>query len=401
MNNCISEKMFALTQKNSAVREMFEEGRRLAAIHGAENVYDFSLGNPYFPAPDRVKTAIVEVLEQDEPSLVHGYMPNAGFPDVREALAKSLNHRFDTDFTGGNIIMTAGAAGGLNVALKTLINPDDEVIVLAPFFLEYGNYVSNYGGKLVVVPAHSEDFQPNADEIAKFVTEKTKAIIINSPNNPTGVIYSEDTIKKIAAMLNEMQEKYNHPIFLISDEPYRELAYDGAKVPWLTHYYKNTIVGYSWSKSLSLPGERIGYLVIPSELHDFSLVFDAAGIANRILGFVNAPSLMQRAVAKCLEESTDIASYDANRKLLYNGLQAAGFDCAYPQGAFYMWLKTPCDDKEFVKMAKKYNILVVSGSSFACSGYVRIAYCVGTKTIEGALSGFAALAAELGLRPRD
>lgn len=401
MNNYISEKMFALTQKNSAVREMFKEGRRLAAIHGPENVYDFSLGNPYFPAPDRVKAAIIEVLDEDEPGLIHGYMPNVGFPDVREALAKSLNRRFDTDFTGGNIIMTAGAAGGLNVALKTLINPGDEVIVLAPFFLEYGNYVSNYEGKLVVVPAHSEDFQPNAEEIAKFVTEKTKAIIINSPNNPTGVIYTEDTIKKIAAMLNEMQEKYKHPIFLISDEPYRELAYDGAKVPWLTHYYKNTIVGYSWSKSLSLPGERIGYLVIPSELHDFSLVFDAAGIANRILGFVNAPSLMQRAVAKCLEESTDIASYDTNRKLLYNGLRAAGFDCAYPQGAFYMWLKTPCDDKEFAQMAKKYNILVVPGSSFACPGYVRIAYCVGTKTIEGAMPGFSSLAKELGLRPRD
>lgn len=395
MSHNISEKMFALTQRNSAVREMFEEGNRLAAIYGRENVYDFSLGNPNFPAPEKVKTAVYEVLENDPSTFVHGYMSNAGYPDVRCAVADSLNSRFDTAFTDANIIMTVGAAGGLNVALKTLLNPDDEVIVLAPFFLEYGNYVANYDGRLVVVPPSTDDFQPNADELSKHITDKTKAVIINSPNNPTGVIYSEETIKQISAVLEKKQSEYGHSIFIISDEPYRELAYDGAQVLWLTKYYRNTIVGYSWSKSLSLPGERIGYLVIPSEIDDYSLIFDAASISTRILGFVNAPSLMQRAVAKCLEESTDIEAYNQNRKLLYSGLKDSGFECSYPQGAFYMWMKTPCDDKEFCHMAKKYNILVVPGSSFACPGYVRIAYCVGEKTIEGALPGFKKLGEEL------
>lgn len=388
MSRNISAKMFSLTQRNSAVREMFEEGNRLAAIHGRENVFDFSLGNPYFAAPEKVKSAVLEVLENDPPSLVHGYMSNAGYSDVRGAVADSLNRRFGTDFSAANIIMSVGAAGGLNVALKTLLNPGDEVIVFAPYFLEYGNYISNYDGCPIVVPPSEKDFQPDAEEFLKHISARTKAVIINSPNNPTGVIYSEETIKSLAAVLEEKQAQFGHPIFIISDEPYRELAYDGAEVPWLTKYYRNTIVGYSWSKSLSLPGERIGYLVVPSEIDDYALIFDAASIATRILGFVNAPSLMQRAVAKCLDESTDIEAYNQNRKLLYSGLTAAGFECAYPQGAFYMWMKTPCDDKEFCRLAKEYNILVVPGSSFACPGYVRIAYCVGQGTINAALPGF-------------
>lgn len=397
MTHHISEKMFGLTQRNSAVREMFEEGGRLAALYGRENVFDFSLGNPNFPAPEKIKEAICGILESESPTMVHGYMSNAGYPDVREAVAASLNKRFATSFGAGNIIMTVGAAGGLNVILKTLLNPGDEVLALAPYFLEYGNYVNNYDGVLVVVPANTADFQPDAEAVRKAITPKTKALIINSPNNPTGVVYSAETIKSISAVLESKQREYGHPIFILADEPYRELAYDGVEVPWLTGFYQNTIVGYSWSKSLSLPGERIGYLVIPSEIDDFSLIFDAACIANRVLGFVNAPSLMQRAVAKCLDERTDIDAYDSNRKLLYNGLKEAGFECAYPQGAFYMWVKTPCDDKEFCNLAKKYNILVVPGSSFACPGYVRIAYCVSPKTIEGSIPGFVKLAKELGL----
>jgi len=395
MAHNISEKMFALTQRNSAVREMFEEGNRLAAIHGRENVFDFSLGNPNFPAPRKVKEAVFDVLENEPGSMVHGYMSNAGYVDVRGAVASSLNNRFGTAFDATNIIMTVGAAGSLNVILKTLLNPSDEVIALAPYFLEYGNYVANYDGVLVVVPANTTDFQPNAEAIGNAITPKTKAIIINSPNNPTGVIYSEETIKKIAAVLEAKQKEYGHPIYILADEPYRELAYDGYEVPWLTNYYRNTIVGYSWSKSLSLPGERIGYLVVPSEADDFALIFDAASIANRVMGFVNAPSLMQRVVMRCLDERTDIDAYDNNRKLLYNGLKDAGFECAYPQGAFYMWVKTPCDDKQFCGIAKKYNILVVPGSSFACPGYVRIAYCVSPKTIEGAIPGFKKIAEEL------
>lgn len=397
MTHHISDKMFALTQRNSAVREMFEEGNRLAELYGRENVFDFSIGNPYFPAPAKVKDAIIDILDNEASTMVHGYMSNEGYPDVRQAVAESLNKRFGTSFSFENILMTVGAAGGLNVMLKTLLNPGDEVLALAPFFLEYGNYIANYDGVLVVVPPNTKDFQPDAAAIEKAVTEKTKAIIINSPNNPTGVIYSSETLQKIASVLEKKQKEFGHSIYIIADEPYRELAYDGIEVPWLTKIYRNTIVGYSWSKSLSLPGERIGYLVIPSEIDEYALVFSAAAIANRIMGFVNAPSLIQRAVAKCLEESTDIGAYDSNRKLLYNGLKEAGFECAYPQGTFYMWVKTPCDDKEFCSMAKKHNILIVSGTSFACPGYVRIAYCVSAKTIEGALKGFKALAKELSL----
>ncbi|MGI5978087.1 MAG: pyridoxal phosphate-dependent aminotransferase [Oscillospiraceae bacterium] len=397
MANCISEKMFALTQKNSAVREMFEEGNRLAKLYGRENVYDFSLGNPNFPAPEAVKDAVFEVLENEPSTMVHGYMSNVGYPDTRAAIAQSLNQHFDTAFTEANIIMTVGAAGGLNVILKTLLNPGDEVLAFAPFFLEYGNYVRNYDGEMKVVPPNLPSFQPDPAALEAALTEKTKAVIINSPNNPTGIIYSEDTLRALGAVLEKKSAEYGHPIFILSDEPYRELAYDGASVPWVTKLYRNTIVCYSWSKSLSLPGERIGYLVIPSEIDDYELVFDAASIATRVLGFVNAPSLMQRAVMRCLDQKTDLAGYDANRKTLYEGLKSAGYDCAEPQGAFYMWVKTPCDDKTFAQMAKKYNILVVPGTSFACPGYVRIAYCVSEQTISGSLPGFRKLAAELGL----
>ncbi len=398
MSHNISEKMYALTQRNSAIRMMFEEGNRLAEQFGRENVYDFSLGNPYFPAPEALNCAIKEVLSEGPSTFVHGYMPNAGYPDVREAIAKSLNKRFGTGFSAGNIVMAVGAAGALNIALKTLLNPGDEVLALAPYFLEYGNYVANYDAKLVVVPANIPSFQPDAAAIESAITEKTKAVIINTPNNPTGVIYSQETLKAIAAVLEKKEAAYGHPIFLISDEPYRELAYDGAAVPWLTSLYRNTLVCYSWSKSLSLPGERIGYVVVPSEADEAALIFDALCIANRVSGFVNAPSLMQRAVAKCLDESTDISAYDANRKLLYEGLSALGYECAYPDGAFYMWVKTPCADKDFCDMAKKYNILVVPGTSFACSGYVRIAYCVSGDMIKRALPAFGKLAQELGIK---
>ena len=397
MSSCVSDKMLALTQKNSAVREMFEEGNRLAKLYGRENVYDFSLGNPNFPAPAKVKDAVFDVLETEPSTLVHGYMSNAGYPDTRAAIAESLNTRFGTAFTEHNILMSVGAAGGLNVNLKTLLNPGDEVLAFAPFFLEYGNYIRNYDGELKIVPPNLPGFQPDPAALEAALTEKTKAVILNSPNNPTGIIYSEQTLRALSAVLEKKAAEYGHPIFLLSDEPYRELAYDGADVPWVTKLYRNTVVCYSWSKSLSLPGERIGYLVIPSEIDDYQLVFDAASIATRVLGFVNAPSLMQRAVMRCLNEKTDLAGYDGNRKKLYHGLRAAGYDCAEPQGAFYLWVKTPCDDLKFAQMAKKYNILVVPGSSFACPGYVRVAYCVSPQTIEGALPGFEKLAAELGL----
>ena len=394
----ISEKMSKLTQNNSVIRAMFEEGNRLAALHGRENVYDFSLGNPNFPSPEAVKKALVDVVTGENPVALHGYMSNVGFAEVRRAIADSLNSRFGTSFDENNIIMSVGAAGGLNVVLKTLLNPNDEVVAISPYFVEYGNYVSNFDGKLVVVPANSADFQPDPDAMRKALTPATKAVLINSPNNPTGVVYSEDTIKRLAEVLEEKSREFGAPIYIVSDEPYRELAYDGIEVPFLTKYYKNTIVCYSWSKSLSLPGERIGYIVIPGELEDYQLVFDAAGIATRILGFVNAPSLIQKVVAKCLDEMTDVAAYDGNRKLLYNGLVDCGFEPVFPQGAFYMWLKTPGCDKEFANAAKKHNILLVPGTSFACPGYVRLAYCVSKSTIERSMPAFQSLAKELGIR---
>lgn len=394
----ISAKMMRMTESGSAIRAMFEEGARMAAQFGRENVYDFSLGNPNIPAPGKVREAIIRLARDTDPMELHGYMSNAGYPEVRAKVAASLNRRFGTAFDENNIIMTVGAAGGLNVILKTLLDPGDEVLVFAPYFLEYGNYVSNFDGVLRAVPANIEGgFQPDAGALRAAITPKTKALILNNPNNPTGVIYTEDAIRAVAAVLEEKQAEYGRPIYLISDEPYRELAYDGREAPWLTKYYRNTLVGYSWSKSLSLPGERIGYIVIPSECDDAGLIFDAAVIANRILGFVNAPSLQQRVVAECLDEKTDIEAYDKNRRALYKGLTEAGFSCVYPDGAFYMWVKTPGDDEEFSDRAKMHNILVVPGTSFACPGYVRIAYCVAYDMIIKSLPAFEKLAGEYGL----
>ena len=391
----IADKMKALVKNSSAIRAMFEEGKIMAAKYGAENVYDFSLGNPNVPAPVQVKEAIIEEAEKEDPIVLHGYMSNEGYEDVRQAVAESINKKFDTAFSAKNIIMTVGAAGGLNVILKTLLNPGDEVIAIAPYFGEYNSYVSNFDGKLVVVSPNTETFQPNLTELEEKLTARTKAVIVNSPNNPTGVIYSEETIQEMAEILRKKQKEFGTDIYLISDEPYRELAYDGAEVPYLTKYYENAIIGYSFSKSLSLPGERIGYLVIPDEAADSEDVISAAGTATRILGYVNAPSLMQKAVAKCLDAQADVPYYDRNREDLYNGLKEMGFECIKPQGAFYLFMKSPvADEKVFCEAAKKQHILIVPGSSFACPGYVRIAYCVAHETIINSMPGFKALAEE-------
>lgn len=395
----ISDKMVSLVKNSSVIRAMFEEGNRLAGIYGKENVYDFSLGNPNVPAPKAVNDAIYEILSGEDPVAVHGYMSNSGYEDVRAAVADSLNRRFDTAFSGSNIIMTVGAAGGINVLFKAILNPGDEVIAFAPYFGEYRAYTANADGTLVVVPPDTETFQPNLTAFEAMITKKTRAVIVNTPNNPTGVVYSEETIRKMASIMEAKQKEYQTDIVLFSDEPYRELAYDGVKVPYLTKYYENTVVGYSYSKSLSLPGERIGYLVIPDQMHDAQTVIAACNVANRILGFVNAPSLMQRVIGKCVDAdiSENIAIYDKNRITLYQGLSDLGFSCVKPEGAFYLFVRTPIDDGEFAERAKKYRILVVPGSTFACPGFVRIAYCVSYETIVNSLPKFAALAAELGL----
>ena len=386
----ISKKMENMVANSSAIRAMFEEGNRLAKIYGPENVYDFSLGNPNVPAPESIKQAIIEIVQEENPIKLHGYTnSNAGYSEVRQAVAESLNQRFGTSFGERNITMTVGAAGGLNVALKVLLNPGDEVIVFAPYFGEYRSYTNNFDGVIVEISPNTETFQPKLDEFAEKITEKTKAVIVNTPNNPTGVVYSEETIQKLAAIMKEKQEKYGHEIYLVSDEPYRELAYDGVEVPYLTKYYDNTIVCYSYSKSLSLPGERIGYLVIPDEVSESEKVNAAANVANRILGFVNAPTLQQKVVARCLNEETDLSYYNRNRETLYNGLIDCGFTCIKPEGAFYLFMKSPVEnEKEFCEAAKEFNILIVPGSSFGCPGYVRIAYCVAYETIVNALPKF-------------
>ena len=391
----ISEKMKPYVKNNSAIRMMFEEGNRLRAKYGADKVFDFSLGNPSVPAPDSVREAIIELVNTTDPTVLHGYMSNAGFEDVRQTIAESLNRRFDTKFSAKNLIMTVGAASGLNVILKTILNPGEEVIVFAPYFLEYGAYVRNYDGVLVEISPDTTIFQPNLAEFEQKITPKTRAVIVNTPHNPTGVVYSEETIKKLSAILEAKQKEFGTVIYLISDEPYRELAYDGVEVPYLTKYYDNTIVGYSFSKSLSLPGERIGYLVIPDEVADSEDLLSAANVATRILGFVNAPTLQQKVVEKCLDAKTDLSFYDRNREDLYNGLKECGFECIKPQGAFYLFVKSPVpNEKEFCEAAKKYNILIVPGSSFACPGYVRLAYCVSHETIVNSLPKFKELAKE-------
>ena len=395
----ISEKMKPYVKNNSAIRMMFEEGNRLRAKYGADKVFDFSLGNPSVPAPDSVREAIIELVNTTDPTVLHGYMSNAGFEDVRQTIAESLNRRFDTKFSAKNLIMTVGAASGLNVILKTILNPGEEVIVFAPYFLEYGAYVRNYDGVLVEISPDTTTFQPNLAEFEQRITPKTRAVIVNTPHNPTGVVYSEETIKKLSAILEAKQKEFGTVIYLISDEPYRELAYDGVEVPYLTKYYNNTVVGYSYSKSLSLPGERIGYLVIPDEADGSEELISAATIANRTLGCVNAPSLIQKVVAKCVDAKTDLAAYDKNRQALYNGLKECGFECIKPQGAFYLFVKSPVEDeKAFCEAGKKYNILMVPGSSFACPGYVRLAYCVSYETIVNSLHEFKKLAAEYGLK---
>lgn len=395
----ISNKMKSLVSNSSIIRAMFEEGARLSKIYGEENVFDFSIGNPNVEPPERVKEVILEILNEEKPNLVHGYMSNAGYEDVRDAISAFLNKKNDLNLSKNNIVMTCGAAGGLNIILKSILNPSDEVITFSPYFGEYNNYVQNFDGKLVICPTNAETFEPDLKALSEVITSKTKALIINNPNNPTGVVYSEEAIKDLTNLLREKQKELNTTIYLISDEPYREIIYDDIEVPCLLKYYDNTFIGYSYSKSLSLPGERIGYVVVSTSMNDFEEMVSALNIANRILGFVNAPSLFQRVIAKSLDAEVDVSIYKRNRDLLYNHLISLGFTCVKPQGAFYLFPKSPIeDDKKFCEDAKQFNLLLVPGSAFGSPGYVRLAYCISYEKIQNSLPAFDKLAALYNLK---
>ena len=389
----ISKKMENMVANSSAIRAMFEEGNRLAAKYGAENVFDFSLGNPNVPAPEAVKKAMIEILSEEDPIVLHGYTnSNAGYEDVRQAVADSLNERFGTNFASRNITMTVGAAGGLNVILKSLLNPGDEVVVFAPYFGEYRSYTDNYDGVIVEISPDTETFQPKLDEFEKKLSPKTKAVIVNTPNNPTGVVYSEETIQKLAAILEKKQKEFGTEIYLISDEPYRELVYDDNELPFMPAHVKNCLIVYSFSKSLSLPGERIGYIAVSPKMDYYEEVKAGLVTTNRI-GSVNAPSLMQLVIKECLNERPQIEVYDQNRKMLYEHLTALGFECLKPQGAFYLFVKSPIEDyAAFVEEGKKQHILMVDASSFGCPGYVRLAYCVSPEMIRRSFPAFERLA---------
>lgn len=390
----LNEQMFEYGSKSSVIRELFAYGLERKKIVGEDKVYDFSIGNPSIPAPKEVKEALLELLEEPA-EVLHGYSPAAGDPSVRKALAESLNRRFHTAYTADNFYMTVGAAASLNISIHAITNPGDEFITFAPFFPEYTVWVENAKAKLLVTPADTKHFQIDFAYLEKLLSPKTKGIIINSPNNPSGVVYSKETIQRLAALLEQKQREYQTTIYLISDEPYREIVYDNLEVPYVPKYYSNTIICYSYSKSLSLPGERIGYILTPDEVEDAKRLQAAIAGAGRALGYVCAPVLFQKAIARCVDVKTDIQAYAKNRELLYHGLTNLGYECVYPQGAFYLFVKSPEPDAgAFSERAKKYDLLIVPSDSFGCPGYVRVSYCVSEKTITNALPAFAELLKE-------
>lgn len=392
----VNSKMHQLGTTRSVIREIFEYGNRRKAEIGADKVFDFSLGNPSVPAPEIVNESIKNILNDMDAAVLHGYTSAQGDASVRKALADNLNERFGTEFSPDNLYVTVGAAAALMSAIRGLCEENDEFIAISPFFPEYKVFVEAAGGTLVVVPAEKPSFQIDLEALRAAITKNTKAVIINSPNNPCGVVYTEKTITALSKLLKEESEKRGEPIFLIADEPYRELVYDDATcVPYVTKYYDDTIVCYSFSKSLSLPGERIGYVLVSDKVCGSKDVYAAVCGAGRALGYVCAPSLFQRVAAACAGKTADISIYKTNRDLLYNALSDMGFDCVYPDGAFYLFVKAMEDDAAaFCEKAKKYELLLVPGDDFGCPGYVRISYCVQTDMIKRSLPAFEKLAKE-------
>lgn len=394
----INEKMLSLGSRRSIIREIFEYCKSRAAVIGAENVYDFSIGNPSVAPPAEVNEAAVRLLTTEPSVALHGYTSAQGDLSVRSAVAESIKSRFGTDITPNHIYMTCGAAASLTITLKALLCEGEECVLFAPFFTEYRVFVENAGGRPVVSLPVPRTFQIDPCDLEARITEKTAAVILNSPNNPSGVVYTEETICAVCEVLERKQRELGHPIYLIADEPYRELVYDDIAVPYVTKYYDDTLVCYSFSKSLSLPGERIGYVLVSPTAKEHDAVYAAICGAGRALGYVCAPSLFQKLLPHCLGMVSDLATYKLNRDLLYEGLSSSGFTLKKPDGAFYLFMKSPeADANAFCERAKKYELLLVPGDDFACSGYVRIAYCVTTEQIRRSLPAFAALAKEYGL----
>lgn len=389
----IADKLKNDIGNSSWIRAMFEEGEKLRRIHGADRVYDFSLGNPDYEPPVKVTESLKKLILDETPAL-HRYTSNAGDPEVRELIASRIAHATGLPLTNEHIILTCGAAGGLNVVLKTILNPGDEVIVVTPYFVEYHFYIDNHGGVPVRVPS-GPDFNPDLESLEQRITPRCKAIILNSPNNPTGVVYDRKTLEGIAAVLAAKEKEYNTEILVISDEPYNKLVYEGVKVPNFLEIFPHCVIVNSFSKSLALPGERIGYVAVSPKIDDISVMMAGMVFTNRTLGYVNAPSLFQKLIAYCLDEGPDTAEYEARRNLIYNHLTGLGFSCVKPQGAFYLFPQSPIpDDVEFVQRALKYNLLLVPGTGFAAPGYFRIAYCQSQQTIKNSFDAFARLAAE-------
>ncbi len=390
--------MLALGQAPSVIRETFEYGNRRAAEIGRENVFDFSLGNPSVPAPESVHETMRRLMDETDSVLLHGYTSAVGAEPTRAAIAADINKRFAAGISAGNLYMTCGAAASLTVTLHAVLCPGDTCIAFAPFFPEYRVFVEAANANLTVVPADLDSFQLNLDAFAKLVTPETKAVIINTPNNPTGVVYTEENLRKLCDILREKEAEFGHPIYLIADEPYRELVYDAETVvPYLPNLYDDCFVCYSYSKSLSLPGERIGYIVVSPKMKDSKLVYAAVCGAGRALGFVCAPSMAQRVVADNLGKTGDLSVYRRNRDLLYKSLTDYGYRCIYPDGAFYLWVQAlEPDAKAFCMKARDYELLIVPSDSFGCEGFVRIAYCVTTEMIERSLPAFKKLAEAYG-----
>ncbi len=389
----LNERMVALGTQRSVIRELFEFGKIRAAEVGADNVFDFSIGNPSVPAPELVNETAIKLLQEMDPVLLHGYTSAQGDAAVRKQIADNLNSRFATSFRPENFYMTVGAAASLCCCLNGLCNPGDEVIVFAPFFPEYRVFIEGAGAKMTMIPADIEAFQIDFAAFEAAINEKTKAVIVNSPNNPSGTLYSEETVKKLASILEDASKKYGQPIFLLADEPYREIVFKGQSVPFLPKYYNNTLVCYSWSKSLSLPGERMGYVLVPDTVSDSELVYAAVAGAGRSLGYVNAPSLFQRVCAACVDVTADVAVYEQNKEIMVPALRDMGYHVVEPQGTFYMFPRTLIeDDLAFCEKAKDFNLLIVPGTGFGCPGHARISYCVPTERAKRSLDAFEALA---------